>query len=833
MSLQSTVVLPMDEAHRLDLLRRYEVLDAPADPVLAALARVAAQVCAAPAAVVSFVDAQRERAAAVAGPLPRTFSRDLARDDAFCVHAMQATETFVVPDARDDPRFAASPIVTGADGVRFYAAAPLRTPDGTAIGTLAVVDTVARSIDAAQLEALCTLAGSVMAHLELLHAQRESGRERTVRADAERRKQARDERYELAVRGSTAGLWDWDMRTDDVYFSPRFTQLLEYADVEYAPRFSSFEESLHPDDRPAVAAAMAAHLSRDETPFDQDYRLRTKSGAYRWFNARGQAVRDADGVPYRMAGSIVDITDRRKALDALRESEERFRLLSRATNDAIWDWDLDTDTLWWNDGYFSLFGYARSDTPPDISSWKGRIAESDRDRVTTGIRAAIDEGAESWSDEYRYRRADGTLAYVLDRGYVIRDDAGRAVRMIGGMTDLTERKRAEEQTLRAQRMESIGTLAGGIAHDLNNLLAPMLMSVELLRASVRDDEALELLRTVQVSAQRGAELVQQVLSFARGVEGQRVPLSPALLVREVQKITRDTFPAAIRTVVTHGDDLWSVLGDPTQLHQVLLNLVLNASDAMAAGGTLTIAVENVTVDDALADATPEARPGDYVVLRVTDTGTGIDPAVRGRIFEPFFSTKDTGRGTGLGLSTSLAIVRSHGGFISLYSEPGMGSTFRVYLPASRTSVATPSSADQAPYLALGKGEMVLIVDDEPAIRRVAQRTLERFGYCVLSAENGAEALTLYRARGHEIDVVLTDMAMPVMDGPALISALRAIDPDVRIVGSSGRSSMEGVGKSLGAPITHFVAKPYTAETLLQTLRDALSAGGHASSASSA
>lgn len=646
----------------------------------------------------------------------------------------------------------------------------------------------------------------------------------TAQVAAERLRRESEERYALAVQGSSAGLWDWDVRTGAAFLSARYQELVGYQEGDLEGRFTTFVNLLHPDDRARTLQAVEAHLSPDREPFDIDYRLRSRGGEYRWFNARGQALWDEHGVAYRMAGSIADITDRQRAVDALRESEERFRLLSRATNDAIWDWDLVTGLIWWNEGYSTQFGYPVPSAPLDATaSWKDRILPEDREPVLARIEHVIASGENSWADEYRFLRIDGTYAWVFDRGNVIRNGDGRAVRMVGGMTDVTERRRAQATQLRAQRMESIGTLAGGIAHDLNNLLSPMMMSIELLRGVCNDEASAELLQTVQTSAARGAALVQQVLSFARGVEGQHVPVSPLLLVRELQHIIRDSFPKSIRVSATHGDDAWSVAGDPTQLHQVLLNLCVNARDAMPGGGELRITVENVEVDETLAALHGDAQPGDYVVIRVADTGTGIAPEVRERMFEPFFSTKDVGKGTGLGLSTTLAIIRSHGGFISVYSEVGTGTTFRVHLPASRTQrvVAAPSGA--APVITGGTGELILVVDDEEAIRRVAQRTLERFGYTVITAANGVEALEVYEQRGREIAVVFTDMAMPEMDGPELIAELRAINPSVRIIGSSGLTSSEGLDREVGSPVMHFVSKPYTADAMLKVMRQVLDA----------
>jgi CheY-like chemotaxis protein len=307
------------------------------------------------------------------------------------------------------------------------------------------------------------------------------------------------------------------------------------------------------------------------------------------------------------------------------------------------------------------------------------------------------------------------------------------------------------------------------------------------------------------------------------VEGQRVPVSPGLLVQELQKIIRDSFPKDVQVRVAIAARVWTVLGDPTQLHQVLLNLCVNARDAMPDGGELAIEVDNAEIDDVYTALNPDAKQGDYVVIRVSDTGTGIAPEARDRIFEPFFSTKEVGRGTGLGLSTSLAIVRSHGGFISLYSEPGAGTTFRVYLPATRTESAIHEAPRAAPSLSTGRGELVLLVDDESPIRHVAQRTLERMGYRVLTAADGKEAMAVYTERGREIDLVLTDMSMPVMDGPTLIAALRGANPAVRIIASSGLSTAEGIGLDATGRAVPFLPKPYTADTMLRVVRDALDA----------
>ncbi len=649
----------------------------------------------------------------------------------------------------------------------------------------------------------------------------------------------------------------------------------------------------------------------------------------KWFEVRAYPSDDGLVVYFR------DVTERRQQREALLASEERFRLLSRATNDAIWDWDLLTDSLWWNEGFEALFRFSREEVEPTIESWTSRIHPDDAARVVDDVHAAIEGGATAWSGEYRFLRKDGSYAFVLDRGNVIRDDTGRAVRMVGGITDLTARKEAEErlreqaalldraqdailvrdlehrvtywnksaerlygwtaeevlgravtellyadtsvfqaatahvfeheewvgeiqqctksgqvltvearwslvrsdsgeprsvlaintdltdrkrleqQFLRAQRMESIGTLAGGIAHDLNNVLAPIMMAIDLLRLSYPAGGAVEILDTVEASARRGAEMVSQVLSFARGMEGQRVAVQASYLVADLVKIVKDTFPKNIALDVDVAPDLWALEADPTQLHQVLLNLCVNARDAMPDGGKITIRAGNMVIDEHYAAMNIEARVGSYVRLEVEDTGTGIPADIVERIFDPFFTTKEIGKGTGLGLSTTLAIVKSHGGFIRVYSDPGMGAKFRVYLPAAWAPTLSAASIDQ--LLPRGNGQTILVVDDEASIRHITQQTLETFGYRVLTAANGADAVALFAQRLADISLVLVDMMMPVMDGPSTIRALLQIAPSARIIGASGITANGKVAQASGAGVREFLPKPYTAEILLKAV----------------
>jgi PAS domain S-box-containing protein len=516
-----------------------------------------------------------------------------------------------------------------------------------------------------------------------------------------------------------------------------------------------------------------------------------------------------------------DITARKVAEAALRDSEERFKLVARAVSDVIWDWNLLTKTVWRSASYETIFGLSSSGPNMTRDAWLARIHAVDRDRVMNGLRYSLANGKETWVEEYRFLRRDGSYAVVQDRGQIMRDATGKAVRMVGGMSDLSERKKLEQQYLRAQRMESIGTLAGGIAHDLNNVLAPILMSIDLLKLSAtHDPKQMKLLDTIQASTHRGADLVRQVLTFARGLDGQRVAVNLRHLFRDLERIIGDTFPRKIRILSDAAVDVWPVLGDPTQIHQVLINLAVNARDAMHESGTLALSATNVTLDAQFVAASPDAKVGPHVVLSVSDTGTGIVPEIRDRIFEPFFTTKEVGKGTGLGLATVHAIVKGHGGFVSVHSEVGLGTTFRVYLPADpglRPAPLAPSTVKPA----RGGGELVLVVDDEASIRQITQQTLEAFGYRVRTANDGAEAVSIFSKHPNEIALVLTDMMMPVMDGAATIQVLRRLDPTVKIIAASGLNANENVAKAASLGVTDFLAKPYTTETMLEMFRKVL------------
>ncbi len=502
----------------------------------------------------------------------------------------------------------------------------------------------------------------------------------------------------------------------------------------------------------------------------------------------------------------------------LRESELRYRQLFESNPQPMWVYDAETlRFLAVNDAAVEQYGYARDEflamtikdirPPQDVKALELNLAKASQ---------TLEQ-----SSPWRHLKKDGTILEVDVNSHDITFD-GRRGRLVLA-TNITERRKIEAQLLRAQRMESIGTLAGGIAHDLNNVLAPILMGMDLLRESVHNPSAGSLIDAMEASAKRGAGIVRQVLTFARGIEGDRIPIQPKHLILNIARLMGQTFPKSISFRTDIPKDLWSVVGDATQLDQVLLNLCVNARDAMPDGGTLTINAHNEILDAHYVRLNLEAKVGPYVVMEVKDTGSGIPPGNLEKIFEPFFTTKEIGKGTGLGLPTARAIARSHGGFLSVYSEVGKGTSFKLYLPANESTETVQAKANAA-TLPLGRGELILVVDDEAAVRDISRFTLESHNYRVITASDGAQALGFYAEHKDAARVVLLDMMMPIMDGHATIRALESLNPKVKIIAASGLMNKQSpIGDSAGmsATVKAVLGKPFTAETLLNTLHRVL------------
>jgi hypothetical protein len=674
-------------------------------------------------------------------------------------------------------------------------------------------------------------------------------------------------------------------------------------------------------------------------------RFTDSRGNLRWLQTVKRPIR-SDGGAVHVLGVSVDVTERKRIEDELRQSEERFRLVASATNDVVWDWDLVTDAMWWSTGVLTTFGYD-GDSPENTWWWSKSLDPADRERVLSGVREAIAGAGTSWRAAYRLRRADGRPADVVDRGFIIRDERGKAIRMIGALrdvtaqkhsdetlraseeryrylfennpqpmwvfdeetlaflavntaacrrygytreeflamtirdirpseetaglerliasesrefqdsgvwshrkkdgtlleveitshpflfeerpaqlvlaTDITDRRRLESQLRQSQKIEAIGQLAGGIAHDFNNLLTAILGYAALLATQLPSDQILqEEVAEITRAGERAASLTRQLLAFSR-----RQVLEPRLLnlndiVRNTEKMLRRLIGEHIELVAPLEPELSPVRVDAGQIEQVILNLAVNARDAMPDGGRLVIETANVAIEAADVRGHPGVCAGAYVMLAVSDNGTGMDAELQGRIFEPFFTTKSKDMGTGLGLSTVSGIVQQSGGFIATHSEVGKGTAFKVYLPkAEGVAKEIESVASDRP--AGPVTETILLVEDDASLRKLARTVLTGLGYTVLDAGAGPDALDVARSHGRTIDLVLTDVIMPRMNGAEFVTALRTSRPDVAVLYMSGYTDDAMIQRNVLEEKAAFLQKPFKPATLARKIREVLDA----------
>jgi PAS domain S-box-containing protein len=896
------------QPRRLNEVERFRALGTLPEADIDDLTSLAALACQTPIAVVTIIGAGEQWFTSSFGVPPTGVPCNV---DFWGDGILEGT-VVVVPDTTLESRCADDPSVVGEPGIRFFAAAPLLTREGIAVGALCVCDVVPRTLDARQVDGLRALSRQIVSRMELSAEARHltesedrllrvfrtcpvavsvqrwrdrvivdvnpaftalfgwtreevvghtavemkildevTAREKvmmlgaaaisngelvvrtrdgdardvlfgaglvemqgelhaistftdiTDRKLAEERTLRSEERYRSLFDYAPDGILIADANGRYIDANASMARMLGYPREEIIGK--SGADIVSPVERQHVQSALLDIKSSPD--YSKEWTFHRKDGTS--FRAEVIATQTPDG---NVLAMVRDITDRARA-------EARFRRLVESNAQGVMFWNLDGRITGANDALLRILGYTRTDLDAGLIHLR-RISPPEYALADRRAREEIAARGVCTPLEKEYIRKDGSRVPVMVGAARFEDSPNEGVCFV---LDLTDFKRLEQQLLRTQRLESIGTLAGGIAHDLNNVLAPIMLSIELLMDSVKNPDDLSILETMQGSARHGAELVRQVLTFARGVQGNRSVVNPVAPLRELFQVLRDTFPKSITLHFVPDPDLWSITADATQIRQVFLNLCVNARDAMPDGGTLTVTMANVLLDETFASMNPDARAGPYVVVKVIDTGTGMSHQVQDRIFEPFFTTKETGRGTGLGLSTSLAIVRGHGGFIHLYSEPQNGSAFHVYLPANTSDVPDDGTHAEPPRVPRGMGELILVVDDEEALRVIVKGTLERHGYRVLLAANGAEAVTLYRQHREEIALVITDMAMPVMDGAQTIGALAAIDPDVRIIGSSGLTDGDGIRHAMGAGVMQFVHKPYSTHTLLEAVRRVLGA----------
>jgi len=612
------------------------------------------------------------------------------------------------------------------------------------------------------------------------------------------------------------------LRVEGERIVPRFaseniTRLLGF-DAEEALSYEWWLGQLHVDDRESAAGSIAQTLTDGSSR--HEYRLRHKDGRYLWVEDQQRLVRDEQGAPAEIVGVWTDITDRKRAEEELHETERRFRDMLDNLDLISVMLDQEGRVAYCNDYFLRLTGWSRDEVIG--TSWFERFLPADiagemRDVYLTLLK----DGKEvrHYTNEIMTRSGERRL--VQWSHSLLYSKTGEVIGVASIAEDITERAKLEKQLFRAQRLESLGTLAGGIAHDLNNLLLPILMGVTLLKRFGPNEASLQAIDNIERSVKRGSELVKQVLLFARGGQTSREPVRLDAIIHEIEAIITSTFPKDITLETEVAENVYSVTGDATQLTQVLLNLCVNSRDAMPHGGNIVISARNQVLTDTDALLHGAVVGGAYSVLEVADTGEGMAKEIVDRIFDPFFTTKEVGSGTGLGLSTVQGIVSNHGGFVTVSSAAGEGSTFTVYLPARRSQaevVSLPVATTAPPQ---GNGELILLVDDDASVLSITQQTLEEFGYRVLTAVDGAQAIGTFSRQHEEIALVLTDMAMPVIDGFALIAALNRIGRDVRVIATTGNPSATTMTKIARSGVAHILIKPYTADHLLRTIAGVL------------
>ena len=567
-----------------------------------------------------------------------------------------------------------------------------------------------------------------------------------------------------------------------------------------------------------IAAAIRAILRGEQTFYEAEYPCHSDHEQC-WFVVRITPFSGSG--PKRVIIAHENVTARKIQEEALRASEERFRQIAENIHEVFWMVNpSDGRVLYVSPAYEQLWGASCESLYANPGSWTLAIHPDDRARVAA---AASEKASGSYNETFRVVRPDKSVRWVRDREFPISDANGVIYRIVGTAEDITDHRQLEEQLMRTQRLEAVGTLAGGVAHDLNNILTPTLMAAELIRQKMTDPHGLQLVDMIEQSMRRGSGIIRQMLVFSRGISGQRISVQPRHLLNEVATLIRETFPREINLETDVAKDLRPLVADATQVHQVLINLCVNARDAMPGGGTLTLTASNVVLGPAEVQAHSQARPGRHVAITVADTGCGIPQEIHARIFEPFFTTKEIGKGTGLGLSSVLGIVRGHGGFVTVASTPGAGSTFTVYLPAEENTSEPRVVEAISSGLPRGHGELVLVVDDEEVIRKVTRTLLEGYGYKVLLATQGQEAIALFDENPGAVKLVITDVMMPVMGGAELIRVLRQRVPDLPILASSGLLEADKRCELADLGVSEILSKPYGEKDLLEAVRRQLPA----------
>jgi PAS domain S-box-containing protein len=901
--------------------------------------RLAGQILAVPTVLISLVDADRQYFKSVACNGGNVSPGWHPLDESFCQDVVGTGVPLVMADAWNEPGF-----VDRGTKARAYAGFPLTTEEGHVLGALCTFDETPRNWSQRDIDVLTALATAVTWEIQRRIAER-AAHDAQLRLVAERTL-AHAVQQQMPVGVVVAEVPSGRLVSVNAQMTEIFrTSFKPAPDLNNYTEWVGFREDgtpLAPLEWPLARTVATKQPIRGE-----EIRIRRGDGTDGFIRMSSAPVRDPEGNVVAAVAIVVDMTDQRNAERAVRTTDERYRFVARATNDVIWDWEIKTNALAWNDAVEHVFGHKQSTIFPEIQWRYDHIHPEDRERIIAGIHRVMETGGTSWSDQYRYRRGDGTYANVMDRGYLARDDAGAAVRMIGAMTDVTERSRSEaairfqaqllnavqqavvatdpegtvifwnafaenlygwsaeeavgqsiqeltpspflrehggeigqrgaageswtgeylvqgksgkafpallttapvrdergtvigyvrvsidlterrnleEQFRQSQKMDAVGRLAGGIAHDFNNLLTVIRLNTEIIMEGFDPtDPRSEDVKQIRSAAERASSLTRQLLAFSRKQILQPRVLDMNSVVASVEPMLRRLIGEDI-TIASSAAARGYVVADPGQVEQILVNLVVNARDAMPQGGTINIETQNVDLDETYTSEHAPVIPGRYVMLAVGDNGVGMSRDTKEHAFDPFFTTKEAGKGTGLGLATVYGIVKQSGGYVWIYSEPGLGTTLKLYFPEVSAAAAFQPAEYKAVLNETTRGsETILLVEDEEAVRGLTSRILQKQGYRVIAAQHGREAMDIATKEEGHIDLVLTDIVMPGMNGRGLVERLAGIRPRIKSLYMSGYTDDDIIRRGFIEPSKSFLQKPFTSEALLQTVRKVLDEG---------
>ncbi|MFO8089949.1 MAG: PAS domain-containing protein [Desulfatiglandaceae bacterium] len=664
---------------------------------------------------------------------------------------------------------------------------------------------------------------------ELQQKNREMEKEIQARKEAEKNLWVSTNRLQLALASSNIGLWDWDLETNDVWFSPEWKRHIGYDDHEISNRYEEWEKRLHPEDRPSVIAQIEAYLQGRVRAYDVEFRLAHKDGSYRWINASGGLVFESERKARRFIGSQIDITERRKSEKALREA---YDIINRSSSVAFtWNNREGWPVEFVSENVGRIFGYTVEEFKSGKVDYFQCVHPDDIKRVAAEVNDASskEDISEFIHEPYRIIAKDGSERIVNDRTYIMRSHDGRVTQYKGIVEDITrqklaeeERKHLEDQLRQAQKLEAVGRLTSGIAHDFNNLLTTIIGNAEMAIMDMDTNTTLcEIMEEIKEAGNRASALTHQLLAFSRKQIIQPEVVNINDPIHEMDKMLRRIIGEDIELETLLGPDLSSVEVDVSQLEQVIMNLAVNARDAMPRGGKLTIETKNVELDEDYARHHIAMASGSYVMLAVSDTGMGISKEIQGQIFEPFFTTKGKGKGTGLGLSTVYGIVKQNNGNIWVYSEPDQGTTFKVYLPVAAMIVSGIRSPKKQEPKDLFGSETILLVEDDQSLRKLATRTLEKYGYTVMAAADGREALRMFEEHKDPIHLMVTDVIMPGMSGKELANFIKDMMPELKVLFMSGYTDNAIVHHGVLEKGIAFLQKPFTPERLARKVREVL------------